>query len=97
MQYAAIGRVDVVMAPVDGGLTLAAAVDDRAAEAAASSVVIPMHWSSMGSLQHFLAGMEDQFRVDVRDETFVDVLLPADPPQPTIMVMPPRLLGVEAR
>jgi L-ascorbate metabolism protein UlaG (beta-lactamase superfamily) len=96
-QYAAIGRLDVVMAPVDGGLTLPLPEMIALLKHVRSAIVIPMHWSSMGSLQHFLAGMEDQFRVDVRDETFVDVSLRGLPPQPRIMVMPPRLLGVEAR
>jgi hypothetical protein len=62
-----------------------------------SAIVIPMHWFSLGSLQGFLAGMEGQFRVDVRDEPFIDVSLRGLPRQPTVMVMPPRLLGVEER
>jgi hypothetical protein len=56
-----------------------------------------MHWFSRGSLQVFLAGMEGQFRVEVRDEPFIDVSLRGLPRQPTIMVMPPRMLFVEAR
>jgi hypothetical protein len=61
-----------------------------------SAIVIPMHWFSMGSLEFFLAGMDDQFRVEIRDEPFIDVSLRGLPRQPTVMVMPPRLLGVEA-
>ena len=95
-QYAAIGRLDVVMAPVDGGLTLPLPEMIALLKHVRSAIVIPMHWFSMGSLQGFLAGMEGQFRVDVRDEPFIDVSLRGLPRQPTIMVMPPRLLGVEA-
>ena len=52
---------------------------------------------TMSSLQGFLAGMEGEFRIDVRDAPFIDVSLRGLPRQPTIMVMPPRLLGVEAQ
>ncbi len=43
-QYAAIGRLDVVMAPVDGGLTLDLPTMIRVLKRLRSSVVIPMHW-----------------------------------------------------
>jgi hypothetical protein len=56
-----------------------------------------VHWFSRSSLEVFLAGMEGQFRVEVRNEPFIDVSLRGLPRQPTIMVMPPRLLGVEAQ
>jgi L-ascorbate metabolism protein UlaG (beta-lactamase superfamily) len=96
-QYAAIGRFDVVMAPVDGGLTLPLPEMIAVLKHVRSAIVIPMHWFSMGSLEIFLAGMDDQFRVEVLDESFIDISLRALPQQPTVMVMPPRLLGVEAR
>ena len=87
------------MAPVDGGLTLPLPEVDSLLEErrCTQRSCIPMHWSSTGSLQDFLAGMEGQFRVDVRAEPLLDVSLRGLPRQPrTIMVMPPRLLGVEA-
>jgi L-ascorbate metabolism protein UlaG (beta-lactamase superfamily) len=96
-QYAAIGRIDVVMAPVDGGLTLPLPEMIALLKQVRSAIVIPMHWFSLGSLQGFLADMEGQFRIDVLDEPFIDVTLRGLPRQPTIMVMPPRPLGVEAR
>ena len=74
-QYAAIGRLDVVMAPVDGGLTLPLPDMIALLKHVRSAIVIPMHWFSMGSLQGFLAGMEGQFRVDVRAEPYIDVSL----------------------
>ncbi|OYW49298.1 MAG: Zn-dependent hydrolase [Rhodobacterales bacterium 12-65-15] len=56
-QYAAIGRLDVLMVPVDGGYTLR--LEDMAGvvRRLRSSVVIPMHWFSEASLQAFLAEM----------------------------------------
>jgi L-ascorbate metabolism protein UlaG (beta-lactamase superfamily) len=96
-QYAALGRLDVVMAPVDGGLTLPLPEMIALLKHVRSAIVIPMHWFSRGSLQVFLAGMEGPFRVEVSDEPFIDVSLRGLPRQPTVMVMPPRLLGIEAR
>jgi L-ascorbate metabolism protein UlaG (beta-lactamase superfamily) len=96
-QYAAIGRLDVVMAPVDGGLTLPLPKMIALLKHVRSAIVIPMHWFSVGSLQTFRAGMGGQFRIDVRDEAFIEVSLRNLPRQSTVVVMPPRLLGVEAR
>jgi hypothetical protein len=62
-----------------------------------SAIVIPMHWFSMASLDVFLAGMEGDFEVRVQDEPFIDVSLRDLPRRPTIVAMPPRLLGTEAQ
>ncbi len=94
-QYAAIGRLDVVMAPVDGGLTLPLAEMIALLKHVRSAIIIPMHWFSMTSLETFLAGMEDEFRIELRNEPFIDVSLRGLPRQPTIIAMPPSLLGVE--
>ncbi len=94
-QYAAIGRLDVVMAPVDGGLTLPLPDMIAVLKHVRSAIVIPMHWFSTGSLQAFVAGMEGQFRIDVRPEPYIEVSLRGLPRQPTITVMPPLLLGLE--
>jgi L-ascorbate metabolism protein UlaG (beta-lactamase superfamily) len=96
-QYAAIGRLDVVMAPVDGGLTLPLPEMIALLQHVRSAIVIPMHWFSMASLERFLAGMEGRFQVEVRDQSFIDVSLRGLPRQPTIVVMPPRMLGMEAQ
>jgi L-ascorbate metabolism protein UlaG (beta-lactamase superfamily) len=94
-QYAAIGRLDVVMAAVDGGLTMPLPEMIALLKHVRSAIVIPMHWFSMGSLQGFLASMEGDFRVDIRNEPFIDVSLRELPRQPTIVVMPPQLLGTD--
>ncbi len=62
-QFALIGRLDVVMAPVDGGFTLA--LDDmiKVLKRLRASVVLPMHWFGGYNLDLFLQGMSDQFRI----------------------------------
>jgi len=45
-QYAALGRLDVVMAAVDGGLTVDTPTMIRIIKRLRSSIVLPMHWFS---------------------------------------------------
>jgi len=92
-QFAALGRLDVVMAPVDGGLTLTLPELIETLQTLESSVVIPMHWFSGGSLSAFLDGMEDDFRIDRRDGRALEVSLRTLPPEPTVVVLRPRFLG----
>lgn len=91
-QYAALGRVDVVMAPVDGGLTLDLPTMIRVLKRLRSSVVIPMHWFGPVSLQMFVDGMSDEFAVERPGENAIEVSLRTLPDRPTVIVLEPRLL-----
>ncbi|CUH39150.1 hypothetical protein JSE7799_01871 [Jannaschia seosinensis] len=91
-QYAALGRLDVVMAPVDGGLTLDLPTMIAVLQRLRSSVVIPMHWFGTASLERFLDGMAGDFEIDRRDASFVEVSLNTLPSRPTVVVLQPRLL-----
>jgi L-ascorbate metabolism protein UlaG (beta-lactamase superfamily) len=91
-QFAAIGRLDVVMAPVDGGYTMP--LEDMIAvlQRLKSRIVIPMHWFADGSLGRFLAGMEDSFAVVDTGQSSLDVSLRNLPDDPTIMLLRPAWL-----
>ena len=91
-QYAALGRLDVVMAPVDGGLTLDLPTMTRVLKRLKSSVVIPMHWFSGLSLDRFVAGMSDEFDVQVMDGSTYEVSLRTLPSRPTVVVLRPQFL-----
>ncbi|WP_138465414.1 MBL fold metallo-hydrolase [Poseidonocella sp. HB161398] len=91
-QFAALGRLDVVMVPVDGGMTLDLPSMIQVVERLKSSVVLPMHWFNGRSLEVFLAGVADQFAVDRRTESFMQVSLNTLPPRPTVVVLEPRLI-----
>jgi L-ascorbate metabolism protein UlaG (beta-lactamase superfamily) len=91
-QYAALGRLDVVMAPVDGGYTLDQPTMIRILKRLRSSVVIPMHWFGEFALEQFLAGMADDFVIDRREDSWAEVSLRGLPPRPTIVVLRPRWL-----
>ena len=92
-QFAAIGRLDVVMAPVDGGMTLSLPDMISVLKRLRSSVVIPMHWFSGAGLGAFLEGMQDTFRIDIRNTRDLTVSLRTLPSEPTIVVLQPRFLG----
>ncbi|MEM9844935.1 MAG: MBL fold metallo-hydrolase [Pseudomonadota bacterium] len=91
-QFAALGRVDVVMAPVDGGFTMPLDQMIDILKRLRSSIVIPMHWFTDGGLRLFLTGMEDQFAVIETGLSSLTVSLETLPAQPTVMVLRPEFL-----
>ena len=91
-QYAAIGRLDVVMVPVDGGYTMRLQDMAGVVRRLRSSVVIPMHWFSQDSLQRFLAEMSAEFTVVETGGAQIALSLDDLPSQPTIMVLEPAYL-----
>lgn len=90
--YATIGRLDVVMAAVDGGLTVDTPTMVRIIKRLKSSIVLPMHWFSRGSLEEFLAGVGDEFRVQRPGVSEIEVSLRTLPSAPTVIVLEPRFL-----
>ncbi|TCO72958.1 MBL fold metallo-hydrolase [Rhodovulum euryhalinum] len=92
MQYASLGRLDVVMAPVDGGLTLDLPTMIRVLGRLRSSVVIPMHWFGEYSLDRFLAGISEEFEVQRPGAGHLEVSLRTLPDRPTVIVLEPSLL-----
>jgi L-ascorbate metabolism protein UlaG (beta-lactamase superfamily) len=91
-QYAALGRLDVVMAPVDGGMTLDLPTMIRVLKRLRSSVVLPMHWFGPEGLARFLDGMKDEFVIEVRQESDIAVSLRSLPARPTVIALIPRPL-----
>ncbi len=93
--YAAIGRLDVVMAPVDGGLTLDLETMIRVLTRLRASIVIPMHWFGPGNLERFLDGMEDEFAIERMGSNEMTVSLRELPDRPTVRVLQPAWLREE--
>ncbi len=91
--YAAIGRLDVVMAAVDGGMTVDIPTMIRIVKRLRSSVVLPMHWFSGNSLDRFLEGVSDDFLIDRRAESDMELSLRTLPSRPTVVVLQPRYLS----
>jgi L-ascorbate metabolism protein UlaG (beta-lactamase superfamily) len=93
-QYAALGRLDVVMAPVDGGYTLDQPTMIAVLKRLKSSIVIPMHWFSEFALDDFLTGMRDAFSIVEVGGPSLNVSVDRLPSRPTIMVLRPAYLNV---
>lgn len=91
-QFAAIGRLDVVMAPVDGGMTLSLGDMMGVLRRLKSSVVIPMHWFGGYTLNAFLEGMSDVFAIERPAASDLLISLRDLPDRPTIVVLQPRYL-----
>ena len=91
-QYAALGRLDVVMAPVDGGMTLTTAELAEVLARLKSSLVLPMHWFSRSNLEAFLEAMSEDFVIRRTLDSSVEVSLRSLPDRPTILVLSPAFL-----
>jgi L-ascorbate metabolism protein UlaG (beta-lactamase superfamily) len=93
--YAALGRMDVVMVPVDGGLTLPHDVLVRVLGRLRARIVIPMHWFGGGTLEDFLAHLSEEagYAVERREGSEIVLTLADLPDALTVVVLEPRLLS----
>ncbi|MBY6002390.1 MBL fold metallo-hydrolase [Salipiger bermudensis] len=91
-QYAALGRLDVLMVPVDGGYTMRLDTMIEVVDRLKSSIIIPMHWFSGYSLNAFIEGVSDRFVIDRRSGPEMVVSLRDLPSRPTVVVLQPMPL-----
>jgi L-ascorbate metabolism protein UlaG (beta-lactamase superfamily) len=84
--YAAIGRLDVVMVPVDGGLTLSHESIGDIVKRLRSSLVLPMH-RRFTSIESFLERAGEGFEIRRSNSDAVTVSLTTLPKVPTILML----------
>ena len=84
--YGAIGRLDIVMVPIDGGLTLSLPAMTDITTRLFSSMVLPMHRHAT-SIREFTSGMGEAFDVDFRDSRSLKVTMKTLPSRPTIVIL----------
>ena len=84
--YGAIGRLDIVMVPIDGGLTLSLDRMTEITERLWSSMILPMHRHATPIAQ-FTSMMGDDFAVEFRDSRSLKVSLRTLPSRPTIVIL----------
>jgi L-ascorbate metabolism protein UlaG (beta-lactamase superfamily) len=85
-QYAEIGRLDVVMVPVDGGLTMGSDSMSRVVKRLRSSIILPMH--RFGPvMDQFLALFGPDFDVEKSSGDTITVSLKTLPKKPLIFVV----------
>jgi L-ascorbate metabolism protein UlaG (beta-lactamase superfamily) len=85
-----IGRIDVVMAPVDGNLTLDLDGMVEVLQGLKAQMVIPMHSFSSYTLDRFLARMQQDFAISTNETPSILVSKTTLPAKPTVVVLPGR-------
>ena len=93
--YAAIGRLDIVMAAVDGGMTVNTETMIRLVNRLRSSIVLPMHWFANHTLDRFLDGVSGDFDIQRPGSSHMEISLRDLPSRPTVIVLEPRFLRLE--
>ena len=86
--YARIGRLDIVMAPVDGGMTVDIQTMMRILKTLKARLVLPMHAFGAWSMEQFLQGMSEGFAIEVNEGPSIEVAFNTLPKTPTVLFMP---------
>ena len=85
-----IGRVDVVMVPVDGGVTLDLDGMVEVLGALKAPLMIPMHYFSTYTLNRFLTTLGQKYQVEMADTPSMLVSKTTLPTTPKVLVLPGR-------
>jgi L-ascorbate metabolism protein UlaG (beta-lactamase superfamily) len=83
-----IGRIDVVMAPVDGNLTLDLDGMVEVLQGLKAQMIIPMHFFSTYTLDRFLARMRQNYPITYNETPSLVVSKTTLPAAPTVVVLP---------
>ncbi|MBI1170678.1 Zn-dependent hydrolase [bacterium] len=89
-QLAAIGRVDVLMVPVDGEFTMSQAQIAGVVRALHPRIVLPMHWFTPEVLAQFLTDMKSDHAVNVVGGPQIEVSRKTLPTAPEVDVLMPQ-------
>ncbi|HWK46377.1 MAG TPA: MBL fold metallo-hydrolase [Stellaceae bacterium] len=85
---AALGQIDIVMAPVDGEWTMSHADMAAVLDQLHAPLVIPMHYFNRSVLEPFLALVRDRYTIRLSEERDVVISRATLPAQPEILVLP---------
>jgi L-ascorbate metabolism protein UlaG (beta-lactamase superfamily) len=83
-----IGRLDVVMVAVDGGLTMPVENVMAVLKQLNVRVILPMHARFAGSLERFIAAARPHFEIQQLTTNDLTVSAAALPARPTVFIMP---------
>jgi L-ascorbate metabolism protein UlaG (beta-lactamase superfamily) len=83
-----IGRVDVVLAPVDGNLTLDLDGMVEVLHSLKPRMIIPMHFFSAFTLDRFISRVRQDYRVDYNETPSLLLSKATLPVAPTVVVLP---------
>jgi L-ascorbate metabolism protein UlaG (beta-lactamase superfamily) len=83
-----IGRVDVVMAPVDGNMTLDLEGMVEVLQALKAPLIIPMHYFSAYTLDRFLSRVRQDWEVQIGEVPSILLSKTTLPTKPKVLVLP---------
>lgn len=84
----ALGRIDVVMVPIDGAWTMSQQDAAAVIEQLQPRIVLPMHYFTRDVLARFLDLVRERYAIDVRDSPSVEISRLALPDRPTVIALP---------
>ncbi len=84
--FAAIGRLDIVMVPIDGSYTMSLDGVSDITRRLRASVVLPMHRFAT-PLDDFMRKIGQQFEIDVRSERTLKISRDTLPNAPTVIIL----------
>ncbi len=85
-RYAAIGRLDIVMVPIDGTYTMSLDGISEITRRLRAAVVLPMHRFAT-PLDEFMRRIGQQFEIDVRAERSLKISRDTLPGAPTVIIL----------
>jgi L-ascorbate metabolism protein UlaG (beta-lactamase superfamily) len=84
--FAAIGRLDILMVPIDGTYTMSLDGVSEITRRLRASIVLPMH-RFMTPLDEFMRRIGQQFAIDVRTERTLTISKALLPDTPTVIIL----------
>jgi L-ascorbate metabolism protein UlaG (beta-lactamase superfamily) len=83
-----IGRLDVVLVPVDGAYTMAQANMINVLKDLKARLVIPMHYFGPATLGRFIEGARADFEIEISTSPVTVVSASSLPAKPKLLVLP---------
>ncbi|MGF7158921.1 L-ascorbate metabolism protein UlaG (beta-lactamase superfamily) [Rhodoligotrophos appendicifer] len=83
-----IGRLDVVLVPVDGTYTMDQRAMIEVLKTLRTQLVIPMHYFGAGTLNSFVEGMRDDFDIEISPTASTVISMATLPQRPKVLVLP---------
>src|SRR5688572_14333812 len=87
-QLRKLGRIDVLLVPVDGGYTLETFNMMEVLRAINAPLMIPMHFFGPSTLNRFLGAAREHFPVEFSDTVAITLARATLPKSPKILVLP---------
>jgi L-ascorbate metabolism protein UlaG (beta-lactamase superfamily) len=83
-----LGRIDVVLVPVDGGYTLDTDGMMEVLQAIGAPLMVPMHYFNPTTLNRFLAKAKERWPVEFAKSSWMVLSRPTLPTSPKVIVLP---------